>query len=77
MGVGNARGGHCGRGCGGGAVGWGRVARGGWTQRLLPRAGCTVLGALALLPFALNDLKKRDIQLTKADWGYFALLAGF
>ena len=25
-----------------------RLARGGWTQRLLPRAGCTVLGALAL-----------------------------
>ena len=33
-----------------------------------------LLGALALLPFALNDLKKRDIQLTKADWGYFTLL---
>ena len=26
-----------------------RLARGGWTQRLLPRAGCTVLGALALV----------------------------
>ena len=25
-----------------------RLARGGWTQRLLPRAGCTLLGALAL-----------------------------
>lgn len=26
-----------------------RLARGGWAQRLLPRAGCTVLGALALV----------------------------
>lgn len=26
-----------------------RLARGGWTQRLLPRAGCTVLGVLALV----------------------------
>ena len=26
-----------------------QLARGGWTQRLLPRAGCTVLGALALV----------------------------
>ena len=26
-----------------------RLARGGWTQRLLPRAGCTLLGALALV----------------------------
>ena len=34
-----------------------------------------LLGAAALMPFALNDLKKRDIQLTKADWGYFTLLA--
>lgn len=33
-----------------------------------------LLGAAALMPFALNDLKKRDIQLTKADWGYFTLL---
>ena len=33
-----------------------------------------LLGAVALMPFALNDLKKRDIQLTKADWGYFTLL---
>ena len=33
-----------------------------------------LLGALALLPFALKDLKKRGIHLTKSDWGYFALL---
>lgn len=33
-----------------------------------------LLGAAALMPFALNDLKKRDIQLTKADWVYFTLL---
>ena len=33
-----------------------------------------LLGAAALMPFALNDLKKRDIQLTKVDWGYFTLL---
>lgn len=33
-----------------------------------------LLGAAALMPFALNDLKRRDIQLTKADWGYFTLL---
>ncbi len=33
-----------------------------------------LLGAAALMPFALNDLKERDIQLTKADWGYFTLL---
>ena len=33
-----------------------------------------LLGAAVLMPFALNDLKKRDIQLTKADWGYFTLL---
>lgn len=33
-----------------------------------------LLGAAALLPFALRELKKRDIRLTKADWGYFALL---
>lgn len=26
-----------------------QLARGGWTQRLLPRAGCTVLGALGLV----------------------------
>lgn len=26
-----------------------QLAHGGWTQRLLPRAGCTVLGALALV----------------------------
>ena len=33
-----------------------------------------LIGALALLPFALRDLKKRDIKLTKSDWGYFALM---
>lgn len=33
-----------------------------------------LIGALALLPFALKDLKKRSIRLTKSDWGYFALM---
>ena len=33
-----------------------------------------LLGAAALLPFALRDLKKRGITLTESDWGYFALL---
>ena len=33
-----------------------------------------LLGAAALLPFALRDLKKRGITLTRSDWGYFALL---
>ena len=33
-----------------------------------------LLGAAALLPFALRDLKKRGITLTGSDWGYFALL---
>ena len=33
-----------------------------------------LIGALALLPFALKDLKKRNIKLTKSDWGYFALM---
>ena len=33
-----------------------------------------LLGALALLPFALRELKTRGIRLTGADWGYFALL---
>ena len=33
-----------------------------------------LLGALALLPFALRDLKARGVRLTRSDWGYFALL---
>lgn len=33
-----------------------------------------LIGALALLPFALKDLRKRSIRLTKSDWGYFALM---
>ena len=33
-----------------------------------------LLGALALLPFALRDLRTRGVRLTGADWGYFALL---
>lgn len=33
-------------------------------ERVLP-------GAAALMPFALNDLKKRDIQLTKGGLGLF------
>ena len=33
-----------------------------------------LLGAAALMPFALHELRKRDIRLTKPDWGYFALL---
>ena len=33
-----------------------------------------LLGAAALLPFALRDLKKRGITLTRSDWGYFAML---
>ena len=33
-----------------------------------------LLGALALLPFALCDIRRRGIRLTRSDWGYFALL---
>ena len=33
-----------------------------------------LIGALVLLPFALRELKKRGITLTKSDWGYFALM---
>ena len=33
-----------------------------------------LLGAAALTPFALHELRKRDIRLTESDWGYFALL---
>ena len=33
-----------------------------------------LLGAAALMPFALNDLKKRNIRLTRSDYGYFALM---
>lgn len=33
-----------------------------------------LIGAVALLPFALKDLKKRNIRLTRSDYGYFALM---
>lgn len=33
-----------------------------------------LIGAIALLPFALKDIKKRKISLTRSDWGYFALM---
>ena len=33
-----------------------------------------LIGAAALLPFAVRDLKRRGVALTKSDWGYFALL---
>lgn len=36
-----------------------------------------MVGGLILLPLALNQLKKRDISLTKKEWGYFALLGLF
>ncbi len=35
-----------------------------------------LIGALALLPFALKTLKERGVKLTRADWGYF-LFVGF
>ena len=33
-----------------------------------------LIGAVAPLPFALKDLKKRNIRLTRSDYGYFALM---
>ena len=33
-----------------------------------------LIGAVALLPFALKNLKKRNIRLTRSDYGYFALM---
>ncbi len=33
-----------------------------------------LLGGAALLPFALRDVRKRGIRVTRSDWGYFALL---
>ena len=33
-----------------------------------------LLGALALLPFALLSLRQRGVRLTRSDWRYFALL---
>ena len=33
-----------------------------------------LLAAAALLPFALRDLKRRSVALTRSDWGYFAVL---
>ena len=33
-----------------------------------------LLGALALLPFALRSLRQRGVRLTRSDWRYFALL---
>ena len=36
-----------------------------------------LIGAVALLPFALKDLKKRNIRLTRSDYGYFALMGEF
>lgn len=33
-----------------------------------------LIGGICLLPFALFDLKKRNYQLTKNDWGYLILL---
>lgn len=33
-----------------------------------------LLGAFALLPFALRSLRQNNIRLTRSDWGYFALL---
>ena len=33
-----------------------------------------LLGAAALLPYALKELKKRNIRLTRSDYGYFALM---
>ena len=33
-----------------------------------------LLGGAALLPFALRDVRKRGVRITRSDWGYFALL---
>lgn len=33
-----------------------------------------LLGAAALLPFALHSIRRRGLQLDRSDWGYFALL---
>ena len=33
-----------------------------------------LIGALALLPFALREMRQRGIRLTRSDWRYFALL---
>ena len=44
-------------------------------RRVCAHAGdsraCAASARLALMPFALNDLKKRDIQLTKRGLGLF------
>lgn len=33
-----------------------------------------LLGAAFLLPLALRDVRRRELRLTRGDWGYFALL---